>query len=513
MTGRSLPDRQHDDIGWLGATLTFLLPAAIAAWATSPYLVGVFHDDGVYALLARSLASGHGFHYTHLVGMPAATHYPPLYPLVLSMAWRAWPDFPANVSRLVGINAPLVGIAAVGLWYFAVTRASWESSWAAAVAIACTISTPTLTLATSLLSETLFLALLWPALLLGDRAAESDDTRALIGSGVAAGLLMLVRAHAIALLGAIVLVQLRRARWRGAVVTACSALLTQLPWIVFTTRAMPRVAPPLEGAYGSYLQWFVAGVRDGGAGLLESTVRVNAAESWLLLQDRLAAGFPPGIASATLLIVVISIIGGYIALARRAAVTVTFFALYVAIMLVWPYNPWRFAWAIWPLVGFLAATGIREAWLVAGRWRPIVVAVALLPVFAVLRVELHAYATRAWRDPARVAARQVTPVLDWIQRNVRPGENVLTEGEPVIALYGDRPASPPISFTAREYLSPPNVAEGSARLADMLRTVPARHVILLAPATIESADALRDRHPGLERVASMSGAVAFQVTP
>ncbi len=477
MTGHSIPVRQHVNVSWLSAFLTLLIPAAIAVWATSPYVIGVFHDDGVYALLARSLASGHGFHYSHIVGTPAATHYPPLYPLLVSVAWRVWPDFPANVSVLIRVNALLLGIAALGLWYLAVTRASWKSAWAAAAAIACTISTPTLTLATSLLSETLFLALLWPALVLGERAAESDDTRAFVGAGVVSGLLMLVRAHAIAVLAAIILLQLCRARWRGAIVTACSAVLTQLPWLAFTAWATPRVAPPLEGAYGSYLKWFVAGVHEGGAELMISTV------------------------------------GGCVILARRAPVTVAFFILYVAIMLAWPYNPWRFAWAIWPLVGFLAATGIRETWLVAGRWRPVVVAVAMLPAFAVLRVELHAYATRAWRGPAQTATHQITPALDWIQRNVPPGESVLTEGEPVVALYGDRPASPPISFTAREYLSPPGVAEGAARLSEMLRAVPARYVMLLAPTTIESADALRDRHPGLARIASVSGAVAYRVTP
>ncbi len=513
MTGHSVPVRQQVHVSWLSAFLTVLIPAAIAVWATSPYVIGVFHDDGVYALLARSLASGHGFHYSHLVGTPAATHYPPLYPLLVSVAWRVWPDFPANVSVLIRVNALLLGIAALGLWYLAVTRASWKSAWAAAAAIACTISTPTLTLATSLLSETLFLALLWPALALGERAAESDDTRAFVGAGVASGLLMLVRAHAIAVLAAIIILQFCRARWRGAIVTACSAVLTQVPWLAFTAWARPRVAPPLEGAYGSYLTWFVAGVHEGGADLVISTVRANAAESWLLLQDRLAAGFPPGIALATLLIVAAALVGGCVILARRAPVTVAFFILYVAIMLAWPYNPWRFAWAIWPLVGFLAATGIREAWLVAGRWRPVVVAVAMLPAFALLRVELHAYATRAWRGPAQTATHQITPVLDWIQRNVPPGETVLTEGEPVVALYGDRPASPPISFTAREYLSPPGVAEGAARLSEMLRAVPARYVMLLAPTTIESADALRDRHPGLARIASVSGAVAYRVTP
>ena len=53
--------------------LVFILVALVAWWASEPYVVGVFHDDGDYALLAKSIATGHGFHYLGLPGEPAAT--------------------------------------------------------------------------------------------------------------------------------------------------------------------------------------------------------------------------------------------------------------------------------------------------------------------------------------------------------------------------------------------------------------------------------------------------------
>ena len=75
--------------GWMLPTLVILVVTGIAQWAAAPYTVGVFHDDGVYALLARSIASGEGFHHSHLAGAPAATHYPPLYPLLLAIGLGA----------------------------------------------------------------------------------------------------------------------------------------------------------------------------------------------------------------------------------------------------------------------------------------------------------------------------------------------------------------------------------------------------------------------------------------
>src|SRR6184192_2294375 len=59
--------------------------------------VGGFFDDAFYVILAKSLATGHGYRNLNLPGAPFASHYPPGYPLFLSALWRLWPTFPANV--------------------------------------------------------------------------------------------------------------------------------------------------------------------------------------------------------------------------------------------------------------------------------------------------------------------------------------------------------------------------------------------------------------------------------
>src|SRR6185295_13098161 len=101
------------------------------------------------------------------------------------------------------------------------------------------------------------------------------------------GALMLVRAHGIALLVALMLVFVARRRWYHAVVAGATVMFVQLPWLVWAWRATPRVPAPLEGAYGSYLGWLGAGVREGGVLFVFKIVRVNFVECWLLLQDRL----------------------------------------------------------------------------------------------------------------------------------------------------------------------------------------------------------------------------------
>ena len=499
--------------GWVPPALVIIIAFAVAQWAAVPYVVGVFHDDGVYALLARSIANGQGFHHGHLPGAPAATHYPPLYPLFLAAAWRLAPDFPDNVPFLLGVNSVLVGVAAYGWWRLATNRLAWTPGVATTGALAATLAVPVLALAGALLSEPLFLALLWPALLLTERAANAPDRRLVAAAGAYIGALMLVRTHALALLLALLLMLALRTRWRDLLVAGCAAALVQLPWLLWTRQATPRVAAPLEGAYGSYLAWMAAGVRDGGSRFVLGTIRVNAAECWLLLQDRVASGLPALVQFLTLGVLLAALGMGAWSCVKRAPVTIAFLALYLGIVLVFPYTPWRYVWIVWPLVALMAMEGVRRAWGAEPWRRALVGAAGALVVFAFLRTQLHDFATRAWRVPARQAGAQILPVVGWVRANTSERDVVLAEGEQVIALYAGRQAAPPVTVTALEYLQPPRTADEVVRLTDMLHAVPAKYVVLLASPTVQAANALAGRHPGLRPLASLSTGVVYEVVP
>ncbi|MEO8335305.1 MAG: hypothetical protein ABI664_10050 [bacterium] len=497
--------------GWLLPALVILAAALVVRWASVPYMVGVLHDDGVYVLLARSIASGHGFHYSHLIGAPAATHYPPMYPLFLAAATRIAPPFPDNVAFMLGLNAALIGLAASGWWWFATTRLAWARVPAAIGALVATLASPVLMLASALISESLFLALLFPALILSERSVESSNRTRVLLTAASISTIMLVRTHALALLIAYALVLVVRKRWFDAAVAFAAAAVVQLPWLLWSRYASPRVPVPLEGAYGSYLHWFFGGIRDGGIRFAFATARVNLGESWMLLQDRVAAGLSTPLHHATLTLVVLALVAGAWSLVRRAPVTIVFAALYLGIVMVWPYAPWRFEWAVWPLIALVAMQGVHFGWQHAERWRVAVAIAAVLPALAFLRVELHAYATRSWRTPARQAGAQIAPVLAWVRTHTTGQDVVLSEGEQMIALYTGRKAAPPIDFTAREYLYPPDVTEGTARLSTMLEAVPARYVIVLAPSMVSSADALVGRRPGLRRIEPLSTGAVYEV--
>jgi hypothetical protein len=198
-----------------------------------------------------------------------------------------------------------------------------------------------------------------------------------------------------------------------------------------------------------------------------------------------------------------------------------FLAAYLVVMLVWPYTPWRFMWGVWPFLLLLAAEG--AATIV--RWRPtprptrfvrhaLVAAVALLGL-GLARAEVVAYRDRAWTAPVREATHSIAPVMRWISQNTRPHEEVIADAEPLVYLFTERPAMPPVAFTAAEYVAPRNPANDVAALADLVRQFPVRYIVTVVPSTMAAARALTApaaaRSVVLREVDATPGAAVFEV--
>src|ERR1700686_3934097 len=82
-----------------GVVLLALAPAAHLAWMSRdmPHF-GHLHDDSIYFVCAKSLATGGGYRILSLPGRPYQTKYPPLLPALLSVIWRIDPRFPENLQ-------------------------------------------------------------------------------------------------------------------------------------------------------------------------------------------------------------------------------------------------------------------------------------------------------------------------------------------------------------------------------------------------------------------------------
>src|SRR5215468_8168377 len=112
--------------------LLILIAAAVIYWTiVNPDRFGGFHDDGIYVTTAKSLASGNGYRIISLPGEPAETKYPPLYPFLLSLVWRAKSSFPENLLPVLCLSiAATLGFLAI-VWKYLIDQAyatAWQST-------------------------------------------------------------------------------------------------------------------------------------------------------------------------------------------------------------------------------------------------------------------------------------------------------------------------------------------------------------------------------------------------
>jgi hypothetical protein len=63
-------------------------------------VLALFHDDGIYAVVAKSLHDGAGYRVSSLPTAPDQTKYPFLHSYILSWLWSVYAKFPDNIGPL-----------------------------------------------------------------------------------------------------------------------------------------------------------------------------------------------------------------------------------------------------------------------------------------------------------------------------------------------------------------------------------------------------------------------------
>ena len=82
-----------------------LLVGGTSYWSSNKEMLGLFGDDGIYAVVAKSLSEGEGYRLISLPTAPEQTKYPFLYSYILSLLWGLYPEFPENIGLLKAANA------------------------------------------------------------------------------------------------------------------------------------------------------------------------------------------------------------------------------------------------------------------------------------------------------------------------------------------------------------------------------------------------------------------------
>jgi hypothetical protein len=498
--------------------ILFAVVLGTAAWAAQPYPVGVYHDDGVYVVLGKAIATGQGYRYLNLPEAPVATHYPPAYPLLLAALWKLSPEFPRNTAVFQMANAILLGLAALGVAAYVRRVLNWRLAAAIVAGLVATVAYPLLGLSGHVLSETMFAAALLPALIIAERAAAPDArARDVWIAGAVAGLVALIRTHGAVIVAALALVLLLRRRPKHAAYAAAAAVLVMLPWQLWIALHDSHIVEPLRGKYASYGPWLLEGLR-GGFAFVWATLASNVREVIALFADRFSLSDHAAPRQVTGVVVAGALIGGAFVMRRRAPVTVLFAFFYAAVLLLWPFTPWRFLYGAWPLVVILLGCAAHALYEL--RPRTAVLADAGLITLTVLalgsvRQEARAYNRRAWYEPARLAAGSIAPLIRWVSTNTAPADVIAIDAEQVVYLFTGRRAVPPAPFTAAEYVTQPRIAEAMEALRQMITQVPVKFLAtvntpLLVSANRMAADTTA-RTPRLVKLQSLGHGAVYRV--
>jgi len=504
----------------LERVLPLALPALVmlvALLTVTPWPVGAYQDDAIYTVLAKALATGEGYRMINLPGAPHATHYPPGYPFFLSLLWRLSPSFPGNIVLFKFANAAWLGLAALGAWAFARKRLNWRPLGSALVSAAGSLAIVVLLVTGVVLSEPMFMALLFPALLLSERAVEDGTPRYALAAGLACGLLALVRTLGGAILPAALLVMLLRRQFRGAVVMAASAAVLLVPWQLWLNAWQGEIPPVLMGKYGAYGPWIAQGVQEGGMTFVREVVIANVKSiqgfvGYLFMPITLA--WPRAIAFA-------GVCGlaaiGLAVFAKRSPVTFLFLLAYAAVVVLWPFAPDRFVFAVWPLLTLCGFAGLVTIW----RWSPTqgagrALRVAALASAAVLVSGFATYNVRGyrhewWASVQRDTGTRAKPMVEWVASRTEPSDVLMADDDLIVYLYTGRRGTPTSTFRPSERLRAPSDSDNIAAVRSMIDTYTPRFYITTSMPGQRAAEALTTGNaPLLRRYRMISNAYIYE---
>ena len=504
--------------------------ALIAGFVSLNTFLGGFYDDAFYVVLAKSLATGHGYRNLNLPGTPFATHYPPGYPFFLALLWWIGPAFPGNVVLFKLANVVFLAVAAAFAYRLGHERMGLGVGAALVAVIAGTATTPALYLSSMVLSETMFLALAIAFLLWAEAklAREKADFRTAILLGVCAGLLMLVRTQAVALIAAVALVYALRRRWRDCAMSIGAAAIVVLPWLFWVAAHDTDIPALMRGDYGSYFAWLVDGIRERGPRILFEAARRNVPDIVSLIAYRLRMDGLPGVVASLCVCLLAGC--GVARLARRAPVTLTFLLGYLGIAALWPFPPVRFLLGVWVLIMLLLASGAEMllddstpnvAWhrrnvrLVK---RGLGAVAAVLLVIGAIAYNVRGYARNAWATTEVESTRWIAPKIAWIGSRTDTSAVIASDhDEGAIYLYTGRRAVPVTTFTAGEFVAPRSFAADSTTLRWLTLHFQANYVTLssvrLRPAAAAISSAATPLHDGAHEIVPWAFAVRQPTRP
>jgi hypothetical protein len=498
--------------------------------------LGYFHEDGLYFVAAKSLSEGHGYRILSLPGEPYQTKHPPLFPLILSLAWTIAPEFPANLS-IAAVLAWLPLPFLIGFTFRYFLDAGTPRAVAVALGAGLALNPWCAYFANTLLAEVWLTAWLLLALLLAQRISRQEDSwswlavlAGLVGGGAfltrSAGLFLLISTPALFLL---------QRRARAAVLFAAGMLPAVAGWMLWSRANRPTSDEASTLYYLDYFAYYRQTVSIDDLPLLAmqningllvaigDLVMFDISGSWFGFQLARLIGF--------------AALAGVLRTARTRGWShyAAFGLAQAAVLTVWNFPPnTRFVFVLLPLVwhGLYTevshiASVVRLSWQrkESGQRASAAVAASLLALFA---YGVGANGWQGWRQMHMAArahrvdrTRASAQLFPWITQHLPAGSRFYADRDPMLYLH--------TGARGRSIVIPPAAVykeDEGAILSQVRRIRPFldRHqldYVLVTPSDFERYPRQREKmrramlaelsQPGYEKLAAQGGYEVYKV--
>lgn len=358
------------------------------------HVAGLYGDDAWYILLAKAMATGHGYTLINSPSPGIMPFYPPAFSFLLSLIFRIAPEFPQNVWLLKSVSiTAMIGVGMAAYHYFARVRAlPFHLALSLAVAI---VIHPALTfLATStLMSECVFTCAQLLTIVVIELAVSKSRIRlawhyVLLGA-LLASITFLVRSTGLALLAAIMLYLLKERLTRAAVIFALGVAVLVGPWMIYTRIHAPTPAQQAEQnsyiveSYATQFWQKQAGFGPFGTitlsdipeRMLNNAFHILEYDSGALLAYPVYRALEPtegkkrevktALLSLTLFLLAAT---GFVAAVRERMTVAELLAPFTLMMiLLWSFSPFRFLLPLLPWAMLYVAYGVRAIYRLGRR--------------------------------------------------------------------------------------------------------------------------------------------------
>jgi hypothetical protein len=437
-------------------------------------LVGAYQDDGVYSILGRAIAQGHGYRSMHLAGAPVQVKYPPGFPLLLSAIWRLVPSV-SGLQRVVAILHPaMIAVAAGLMWWTGRVRFGASRSALALFVLIPLLLDAAITYYTIPLSEPGFILAWAAAVVVFDRCGSDAGKGHRIASFAALGGLVataaLFRTTGLVFVPAMIIaLALRRStilQWATALFTCLAPLVS---WTIYHQRLIaigPVSNLPDESSYAAWTTY-------GGASPV-ATARLVLRQNTLDYLHVFGGYFnavPTLGAWLAALIIGGTVIGTCAAVRRTPFLALSALGAAMTVMF-WPIAQDRLLLPILPFLGLAAVSGLAPMTaMMSVRAQFGARAVTALVVVSILlrQLDIHVEAVRSLVErreprffspayPLLANSRFIGRTSRWIRDNTKPADRIMIADAAGVYLYSDRitvPAHPTeAAFSKSVFLEP-----------------------------------------------------------